>query len=253
MEEAQPFDAMFEGSGLPQANEEGSQGAPEAPAPDTARAPERGPDGKFVARASDATPPPQAAPEPPQAQETPSKGPEPGHVPVTALMDERDKRQGLEKQLAELKAREAEWQASQAAPATPEARLQAELYAQRLDMSRMFAESRYGADEVKALHDWAVAKCDTDPFFNEQMRSSRNPYEEAAQARNREMIAAKVTPDRLAAFEAWEAAQQAAQGQAAPTPASPPPPRSLANAPNAGGISKVPLGEHVPYEALPFN
>ncbi len=213
------------------------QAAPEVEEPQVEAQPEP------QAAEAEPAPEPQAAPEPPAQT-----------APIEALLSERDKRKAAEAKAAELQERIDEAQrASQPAP-TPEASLQAELYAQRMDMSRMFAESRYGADEVARLHDWAKAKCDADPLFNEAMRSSRNPYEEAAQARNREMIAAKVTPDRLAAFEAWEAAQQAAAGQAqtAPTPATPAPPRSLVSATNAGGATKTTAPENA-YEALPFN
>ncbi|HEY2481582.1 MAG TPA: hypothetical protein VGI30_05225, partial [Caulobacteraceae bacterium] len=76
-----------------------------------------------------------------------------------------------------------------------------------------------------------------DPFFNAQLRSSDDPYGAAFQAYNREQIAAKVTPERLAAFEAWEQAQAELLGRQPPspqTPAAPTPPRSLANAPGTG-------------------
>ncbi|MGH7016739.1 MAG: hypothetical protein ACRED8_06600, partial [Caulobacteraceae bacterium] len=172
-------------------------------------------------------------------------------------LDERDKRKALEAQLAAYREREREWLAANAEPPSPEASLEARAYAQNLSISRRFAEKEYGREEVKELHDWAFQKCEADPFFNELMRSSDDPYEAAMQARNREMIAAKVTPDRLAQFEAWEKAQAEAQNaNGASTPPQPPavpPPRSLATAPNAGGISATPQGAHVPYEALPFN
>ncbi len=206
---------------------------PRSPAAEPAASgPERGPDGKFLPKATETAAAPQAAP---TAPETPAPVTEPGHVPLPVYLSEREKRQAAEKRATELQAR---WEAAQRdaqPPATPESTLQAELYAQRMDMSRMFAESRYGADEVARLHDWARAKCDADPMFNEQMRSSRNPYEAAMQAFNREMIAQKVTPERLAAFEAWEQAQAQAGAQA-PSPQNPvaPPPRSLAQAPGSG-------------------
>ena len=76
----------------------GPEGAPapagQAPEPqaqaEPAPGPDRGPDGKFVAKAPPAAPP---APPPP---------PEPGHVPISAMLDEREKRQALEKRLAEM-------------------------------------------------------------------------------------------------------------------------------------------------------
>ena len=85
-------------------------------------------------------------------------------------------------------------------------------------------------------------------MFNHQMRSSEDPYEAAYQAFNRERIVSRVTPDRLAAFEAWEAAQgRAAPGHIAqyhPAAYPPPVPRSLAGAPGNGnaGAAPTPVG-----------
>lgn len=113
----------------------------------------------------------------------------------------------------------------------------AALYAQNLRISRRFAEREHGADTVAAVHDWAVQRCDADAAFNAQMRSSDDPYGAAFAAYHREQIAAKVTPERLAAFEAWERAQAALAGHAptqAQPPAQPTPPRSLAEVPGTG-------------------
>lgn len=231
------------------------QPAQEAPSEPAASAPERGPDGKFLAKAPESQPAQQAAPEAPLAPQTPAPAAEPAHAPLSALLDEREKRQAAERRAQQLQSQWEEAQRANLPPPTPQDQFQAELYAQRLDMSRMFAESRYGAEEVAALHDWAFAKCAADPLFNEQMRSSRNPYEEAAQARNREIITAKVTPDRLAAFEAWEQAQAQAAG-ADPAPSSQsavaPPPRSLAQAPGSGlrgNAAPIEIGEGAAFAA----
>lgn len=259
MDDASVFDAAFNS----EAADGSSQPAPEAPAEaasEAARqAPERGPDGKFLAKASEAAKPAQAAPEPSQAQERPippaEPKAEPGHIPIAAMLDEREKRQALERQLADYRQREAEWRSANAAPVTPEAQIQAELYAQRLEMSRGFAESRYGAEQVNQVHDWAVARCDTDPFFNEKMRASRNPYEEAMQAWHREQVAAEVSPTDLDAFRAWKAAQAqvaaAGQVQAQPTPSVASPPRSLVSHPGngVGGAPSVPVEDGAAFAA----
>jgi hypothetical protein len=225
------------------------QAEPAAEAPPAEAAPEgpaRGPDGRFAPKASDAAAEPQAAPEPVPAPA------EPQHAPLGALLDERDKRkeaqakaEALERQLAEMRAQ----QQQPPADMTPDERVQAALYQQNLRASRRFAEREYGKDVIATVHDWAATKCDADPIFNQQMLSAEDPYEAAYQAFNREQIVSKVTPDRLAAFEAWEAAQAAAsaQAQAAPTPSTapaPPPPRSLATAPGNGaaGSPHIPAG-----------
>jgi hypothetical protein len=196
------------------------------------------------------TPAPET-PEPPPAAETPP-APEPGHVPLSAVLDEREKRQAAEKALRELQERLAAQQP--AAPAPPEAQVQAALYQQNLRNSRRFAEREYGKDLIATVHDWAVERCDADPHFNAAMRSSDDPYEAAVQAYNRDQLAAKVTPDRFAAFEAWEKAQAALQAQPAaqtPQPAAPTPPRSLAEAPGSGlrGGPATEIGDGVAFGA----
>jgi len=204
------------------------------------------------ARVEEGAPPPAEAEAPAEgpardaAGKFVSKAVEPGHVPVTALMDERDKRQALERQIAEFKARE-----TPPAPPTRDEQLEAALYSQNLRSSRRFAEREYGKDVIATVHDWAAARCDADPHFNSQMRSSDDPYEAAFQAYNREQIVSKVTPDRLAAFEAWEQAQAELQAaNPSPQPSAPRPPTSLANVPGTGARGK-PSGEE--GEGAAFN
>jgi hypothetical protein len=222
--------------------EEPAPAAPaEPPAAEPATpGPARGPDGKFAAKETPAAAEP--APTPPPA-------PEPGHVPISAMLDEREKRQALERQLAELKARQ-----EPPKPLEPTEQLQQALYTQNLRASRKFAEREYGKEQIEAVHKWAAEKCDSDPIFNQQMLSSEDPYEAAYQAYNREQIVAKVSPDRLAAFEAWEKAQAEAQAAApihTPSTAAPPPPKSLATAPGNGaaGAPHIPVGEGEAFRA----
>jgi hypothetical protein len=189
-----------------------------------------------------AEPEPEPAPEPAPEPPTPAAL-EPGHVPISAMLDEREKRQALEKQLAQLKAK-----ADPPPPLDATEQLQAALYAQNLRTSRRFAEARYGARSVETVHDWAAARCDADPAFNEQIRSSDDPYEAAMQAYNREQVLTEVGPGDLDAFRAWKAATAAAAAGApaettpTPTPATAtaatPVPRSLVNASGNGALGK---------------
>ncbi|HEY1447571.1 MAG TPA: hypothetical protein VGF33_03475 [Caulobacteraceae bacterium] len=196
--------------------------------------------------------PPAPEPEPAsQAEPAPEPEPEPapvspGHVPISALLDEREQRQKAQREAQDLRDWKAAQQQAAAQPLAPDEQFQAALYQQNLRVSRRFAEREYGPELIATVHDWAVARCDADPFFNAQMRSSDDPYGAAYQAYNREQIAAKVTPERLAAFEAWEQAQAQLQAQQPnPTPAaSAPVPRSLVTAPGNGaaGAAHVPVG-----------
>ncbi|MBA3811246.1 MAG: hypothetical protein H0X27_06300 [Caulobacteraceae bacterium] len=184
--------------------------------------------------------------EPEPAPEPAKPLPEAGHVPISAMRNEREKRQKLERELATLR----EAQAPRDPPG-PEA-MQAALHAQNLRVSRKFAERQYGAETLAKVHDWAAARCDADPIFNQQMRSSDDPYEAAMQAFNRERVLETVKPDDLDAFLAWRTAQTAAP--AIPANPSPPPPRSLATAPGNGAMgNRTPepeVGEGVAFRSV---
>jgi hypothetical protein len=165
-----------------------------------------------------------------------------------AMQEERDRRQALEKQLAQLKA-----QATPPQPASRDNELAAALYAQNLRASRKFADREYGRETVQAVHDWAAAKCDADPAFNLAMRSSDDPYEAAMRAYNAEKVLEAVKPGDLDAFNAWKAEQSAAPAKANPeTPAPDPIPRSLANAPGNGAAGKahVPVGPGEAFNSI---
>jgi hypothetical protein len=172
-------------------------------------------------------------------------------VPISALLDEREKRQAekagreaLQRQVDEMRA-----QASPPRQLEPTEELQVALYGQNLRASRRFAEREYGKETVATVHDWATRRCDEDPVFNQQMRIAEDPYEAAYQAYNREQILQTVKPADLEAFRAWQTAQAAAAGSApALSPqsgaAAPPAPRSLATASGTGGAGAphVPIG-----------
>jgi hypothetical protein len=189
---------------------------------------------------------------------------EPGHVPLSSLLDEREKRQAAERRAAQYEDRQREAQQRQAQQQLPpDVQMQQALYQQNLRSSRRFAEREYGKDTIATVHDWAVARCDADPAFNQQMQSSDDPYEAAHQAYQREQVLTKVQPGDLADYEAWKASragqgQPSAQPAAAPAsatssqPASLRPPVSLASQPNAGGSGRpeTPVGPGAAHASL---
>ncbi len=152
-----------------------------------------------------------------------------------AMQEEREKRQALERQLAELRAAK-----EPASTAPVERELEVTVYANNLRVSRRFAEREYGREVVSAVHDWAAAKCDADATFNARMRASEDPYEAAKQIFDQE--------------------QASRPPEGAGRPASPipdfgmTPPRSLADAPGNGAVGKphVPVGDGNAYGSL-FN
>lgn len=230
----------------------------------------RGPDGKFapVAPATEAAPaapvePLAVAPAPAPA---PVQTPEQAFAPLAALLDERDKRQTAEKEARELR----EWRTQQEAQARRqpapdpnadpegfrqfrESQIQAALWEQRREISQQFAVLKHGEEIVSAAFQWGADRCDTDPHFNDQVASSKDPVGFVVGQWQREQLLAKVTPEKYAAFETWLQAQSAAPAapaaqvipqpvaaSAAPPPAPAAPRPSLASAPSAA-TSGAPL------------
>lgn len=192
----------------------------------------------------------------PFAEAAAEAGPEPGHVPISALLDEREKHQAERAQREALERQIADWRAMAEPPPAPEDAVHQALYAQNLRASRRFAEREYGKEAIAAVHDWAARRCDEDPQFNQQMHAAEDPYEAACHAFNREQILQTVKPSDLAAFKAWrdgrgaQAAQaQTGQLQAGRTPA---PPRTLAGAPGNGGSgpARHPIGPGQAFAAV---
>jgi hypothetical protein len=152
---------------------------------------------------------------------------------LKATLSERDKRQAAEKERDELKARLAQLEAKREDAPQPSAeqRLEAEL-------TRLKAEVRHGSDKVQDAYDWAVKRCDEDPLFNSRahalIQQLGSPFEAA--------IALRKEADDL---EALKNPPKPADPSPAADPSPPTPPRSLADAPNAGGrgaVAETPMG-----------
>ncbi len=208
--------------------------------------------------------PPEPAPEPtPETAETPEQPleltdlvgggkAEPGFVPLGALLDTRDKLKAAEARAQQLEQEQAQARAQQQQPTPdmfedPEA-FQAAIANQihqtslntRLDLSEDFARSRYDDATVDAARDWALAQAKANPVFGQQLLTNRNPYDFAVREHKRVSALEKLgsDPGEVDQFLAWKAAQ----AEPAAAPAAPPtqtslPPRSLASAPSAGGVS----------------
>lgn len=186
----------------------------------------------------------------PVAQEPapPEPKPEPQHVPITALLDERDKRKAMEAELERLRAAQApqpeftipdmfedpdgysNYQQQVAQQATLNA---------KLDISEEMARDKFGDEEVETAKNWALQQFAARPGFQQEVLRQRNPYRFVVEQYKREQIATQVTPDDFAQYQAWKAAQSQLQAPATPAPVAPP--RSLATAPSAGSISTEPV------------
>ena len=174
--------------------------------------------------------------------------PEPGYVPIGALMDERDKRKAAAKELEEARAELArQQQARQEQPRIPDPLDDAQGYAEyqrqlsenmalnvKLDVSEDLARDKFGDEKVDAARDWAIAKYQEDPSFRNKVISQRNPYSFVVKEFEREQKVAKVQDLDLTDFDdylAWKTGQAATQQSQSASVA----PRSLASLPSAGG------------------
>lgn len=214
-----------------------------------------------AAPAPEPAPEPQAVPPAVPVEPEPAPKPEPGHIPITALLDEREKRKELERRLAEL-----EKDRTQAAPIPDPSvdpygyqqalmqQVQQQVLDTRLNMSETAARRHYGDDVTEKAKDWALSKFGTNPAFQAEVLNSPDPYDYAIKAFQRDQIASQVTADDFAAFQAWKTAQ--AQIATAPAPAPVPPPapvpRSIASTPSAGGMAHEPVDPESGYaSAIP--
>jgi len=194
----------------------------------------------------ESTPVVEEAPSEPTPE--PEAKPEPQHVPITALLDERDKRRALEEQVRVLQAAQ-QPQAESAAPDMFEdpdgfAAYQQQINQQatlnaKLDISEEMARDKFGDEEVETAKNWALQQFATRPGFQQQVLGQRNPYRYVVEQYKREQIASQVNPDDFAQYQAWKTAQSQLQATVTPTPAAPP--KSLASAPSAGGITTEPV------------
>ena len=183
-------------------------------------------------------------------------------MPLSHLLDEREKRQAAQAARETAEKRLAEYEANREPPAplTPDEAIQQTLYTQNLRASRRFADREYGKEMMGTVHDWAAKRCDEDPSFNQTMRTAEDPYEAAVQAFNREQVLANVQPSDLEEFNNWKATRAQALAttiEAAQTPVTAKKPaaaipRSLADASGNGatGQAHTPVGEGLAFQSI---
>lgn len=232
--------------------------------------------GRFAPKAQEEAAPAEQPPveaaspqEPTTAPAPPESKPEPGHVPLTVVLDEREKRQAAERAKQELEERLRALEAQRQQQPIPDRNTDPEgwedwraqqfeqrLLNERLNTSERFARKEHGADVVDAARDAALQRFQNDPLYYQQVMSAPDPYEVVVQDYKRaQALSALSEPGRLDAFLAWQAGQSAAPAQPNHQAASAPPPsppRSLASQPAAGAAKpgEQPVGEGVAFDAI---
>lgn len=183
--------------------------------------------------------PPAASPEPPQDR----------HVPVMALLDEREKRQLAQREAEDLRKRLAAYEAQrqQQPPPDfhddPEARLLMErtqvqemIWNQRLDTSEMIARQAYGSQAVDQARDAFMQAAQQNPALGVELRRQTHPYDFVVNWHNRQRVIEEVGTDPAAYRAKLEAELREkilAEMQTQPAIA-PRPPATLSSAPAAG-------------------
>lgn len=160
----------------------------------------------------------------------PAAKPEPGHVPIAALMAEREKRQKHEEELAEAKRQLEDIQKTQQQTPMPEFFADPEGYVQAVAAQvefrardRMFAameeEQREAHEDFDTHFETAMSEAQQNPAVAKQILSARNPAKAAYDLGKRMAQSAALTADP-AKYEAeleaklrakWEAEQAAAR------------------------------------------
>lgn len=200
---------------------------------------------------------PQAEPEPqpePKGETEPAAPPaaqpeEPKHIPLTALLDEREKRQKTERERDELAralqairaAQQPQQQPDlmadpQAALAHIEARAAQVAIAEKVKTSRFLAEKEYGAELVNQ----AYAFFDENPHLSHALLNHPSPYHEAVAIYKRHKALQEIGPDPDA-YKAKLREQLMEELKANLTPPAPKaPPPSMAASPGVSGGKEPP-------------
>lgn len=142
------------------------------------------------APATQPEPEPQPQPEPqPEPAPEPEQTPQQGHIPIQALLDEREKRQEAARRAADLEREIQQLRQAQAPQNRPdlyddpdawaaqqEQQFRERLFEQEARISYRWAAKESGDDVVKAAIDWAGAT--NDPYLQQRFRNSSDPYGE---------------------------------------------------------------------------
>lgn len=182
------------------------------------------------------------------------------HVPITALRDEREKRQreqaraeAAERKLQEFQRwrehQEAARQQPQIDPVLePEKALahvqqqfQEQLWNERCQISEVMARQAVGEEAVEAAKAAFLEEAQRNPALGMEIRNQAHPYDFVVKWHKRQQAMAEIGEDpdayraRLREEVMRELAQQTPQTAPQPSTRTPAPPRSLSSAPAAGG------------------
>lgn len=187
------------------------------------------------------------------------------HVPLTVLLDERDKAKKAKERAEQLEARLRVYEARQPDPIpdpyeNPQGyqrymqdQINQQEFKLRSEMSGRFAEQKFGREAVEAAIAWAQEHANVDPFLGQRVQMAPSPVEFVVEQYQREQFFKQHSSDLGGSAQAAgiaAAAPNAAPVNQAPKPQAPT--RSLAGAPNAGGGHQT-IPEGSVLDSIAFN
>ena len=187
-----------------------------------------------------------AEPEPePSAPPAPEQ--EAQRIPLTAMLDEREKRQKAERELEEMRRWRAQMEAQKQQPKTPDmyedpegytryqqSMLQQTLWNERLNVSELMARDKYGEELVDQARDAFLAQTKSNPALYVEMQQSRHPYDFVVAWHKRSQFLNEVKdPDEWRNAERERIRQELLAEASQPSKPKAPPP-SMAKAPAVG-------------------
>lgn len=219
-----------------------------------------------------------------QPEGTRSEAPPAGYVPISALLDEREKRKEAEKKLETAPKQLPLQVEDEPEPGTPEwVQWNAEqthltIVNERLNNSERFARKEHGAEKVDTVRAWTLARFETDPDFASRILADPDPYEAAIKEYDNAQRLEKfkdVKDPEYEEFLAWKAQRSGSPapapngGPASPQPSPAPqgaqpqpaaaaqqddaPPKSIIDGGvSAGGTHTVPAGPGQAFDSV-FN
>lgn len=208
-----------------------------------------------VAAQPEPEPQPEAQPAPPvQAQPEPQKPP-PGYVPLSALKELREEIKALKAVPREPPPPPPDrYEDPDGYEAYQHSQISNAMLNQNLNYSERFARKEHGQETVDQAREWALARFEQDPLYQQAVLTDPDPYEKVVSDWRRDQVFTQLGDGDLAAFLAWKngQAQQAPAAQPAAVPPTPTPPRSLASAPAAGGgkPGEQPVGPGVAFDSI---
>jgi hypothetical protein len=185
------------------------------------------------APAVEAAPAAEAQPEPALTPPAPTPEPTDRHVPITALLDEREKRQAAEREAEQLRAK-----IPQAQPANMpdpyedpqgfeqhvQSRVQEVIKTERLNTSYQIATVRHGREAVEEARVWAIDRAQKDPAFSASLDMQSDPVDWIVHQHKRDGLLSQIGDKSLEDFIREQVASDPTKyGLTAPVVAATPP------------------------------